>query len=84
MARGLLTSGHQVDLVLGVAGSGKTTMLAAVRQGFEAAGYEVLGTATSGQAAKAWERAPGSLLVRWRRCAWRLEHGREALRRAMS
>jgi ABC-type Fe3+/spermidine/putrescine transport system ATPase subunit len=34
----LLTSGHQVDFVLGVAGSGKTTMLAAVRAGFEAAG----------------------------------------------
>jgi len=45
-------SGHRLDLVTGVAGSGKTTTLAAVRDGFESAGYTVLGTATSGQAAK--------------------------------
>ncbi len=54
-------------------------MLAAVRQGFEAAGYEVLGTATSGQAAQALGEGAG---VRSRTVAslrWRLEHGREAL-----
>ena len=42
-------SGHRLDLVTGVAGSGKTTTLTAVREGFESAGYIVLGTATSGQ-----------------------------------
>jgi Tfp pilus assembly pilus retraction ATPase PilT len=36
------TSGRGVDLVVGVAGSGKTTALAAARDAFEAAGYEVV------------------------------------------
>ena len=48
----ILTSGRGVELVVGIAGSGKTTALAAVRDGFEAAGYEVVGTSTSGQAAR--------------------------------
>lgn len=52
VAIGLLASGHRLDVVVGVAGSGKTTTLAAVRDGFERTGYTVLGTATSGQAAK--------------------------------
>jgi hypothetical protein len=46
------TSGRGAELVLGVAGSGKTTMLSVARQAFEFGGYEVLGTATSGQAAR--------------------------------
>ena len=48
-----MTSGHSVDLVIGVAGAGKSTTLGAVRAGVEAACYRVLGTATSGHAAKA-------------------------------
>ena len=52
VAIGLMASGHRFDLVMGVAGSGKTTTLAAVREGCESAGYSVLGTATSGQAAR--------------------------------
>ena len=79
VATGLLTSGHQVDFVLGVAGSGKTTMLAAVRQGFEAAGYEVLGTATSGQAAKALGEGAGITSRTVAALRWRLEYGREVL-----
>jgi len=35
---GILTSGRGVELVVGIAGSGKTTALAAARDGFEAAG----------------------------------------------
>ena len=46
------TSGRGVDLVVGVAGSGKTTALAALRDAFEAEGYDVIGTSTSGQAAR--------------------------------
>jgi conjugative relaxase-like TrwC/TraI family protein len=38
VALGLLTAGHRFDVVVGVAGAGKTTTLAAVRAGFEAAG----------------------------------------------
>ncbi|HTW10906.1 MAG TPA: AAA family ATPase, partial [Acidimicrobiales bacterium] len=59
VAMGLLTSGHSADFLLGVAGSGKTSTLSAVRAGFEAAGYTVLGTAVSGQAAKALDEGAG-------------------------
>jgi conjugative relaxase-like TrwC/TraI family protein len=77
---GICTSGHGVDLVLGVAGAGKTTALNAVRLGFEDAGYTVVGTATSGQAARTLGRDAGietsstlaSLL-------WRLDHRRTQL-----
>jgi conjugative relaxase-like TrwC/TraI family protein len=56
---GILTSGRGVELVVGVAGSGKTTALAAARDGFEAAGYELVGTSTSGQAARTLGREAG-------------------------
>jgi conjugative relaxase-like TrwC/TraI family protein len=45
---GVCTSGAGVDLVLGVAGAGKTTTISAVRHAYEAAGYRVVGTSTSG------------------------------------
>jgi len=48
----ICSSGRGVELVVGVAGAGKTTMLAAVAAAFEASGCEVLGTATAGQAAR--------------------------------
>ena len=79
VAKGLLTSGHAFDLVVGVAGSGKTTTLSAVRAGFEAAGYKVLGTATSGQAAKALGEGAGIEPRTLASLTLRLEHGREAL-----
>ena len=53
------TSGRGVELVVGIAGSGKTTALAAARDAFEAAGYEVIGTSTSGQAARTLSREAG-------------------------
>ena len=72
----LATSGRGGELVLGVAGAGKTTMLDVVRAAFEADGYRVLGTSTSGQAARSLgdqahveARTVASLL-------WRLEHDR--------
>ncbi len=37
--RALLTSGNGYDLVIGQAGTGKTTMLGAARIGWEEAGY---------------------------------------------
>ena len=79
VAKGLLISGHSLDLVVGVAGSGKTTTLAAVRSGFEAAGYKVLGTATSGQAAKALGEGAGVESRTVASLTWRLEHYREVL-----
>ena len=75
------TSGRQLELVLGVAGAGKTTALDALRASFEDGGYRVIGTATSGQAARTLgdaahleSRTTASLL-------WRLRHGHETLDR---
>ncbi|MFP5322362.1 MAG: MobF family relaxase [Acidimicrobiia bacterium] len=75
------TSGRQLELVLGVAGAGKTTALDALRASFEASGHRVIGTATSGQAARTLgdaahleSRTTTSLL-------WRLRHGHETLDR---
>ncbi len=75
-AIGVATSGRGGELVLGVAGAGKTTMLDVVRAAFEADGYRVLGTSTSGQAARTLgdevhveARTVASLL-------WRLAHDR--------
>jgi len=79
VAKGLLTSGHSLDLVVGVAGSGKTSTLSAVREGFEAAGYKVLGAATSGQAAKALGEGAGVASRTVASLTWRIEHGHEAL-----
>ncbi len=76
----MCTSGRGLDLMVGVAGSGKTTALNVALIAFEAAGYEVVGTSTSGQAARTLGRQAGisdsrtlaSLL-------WRLDHGRLCL-----
>ncbi|MGH9266320.1 MAG: ATP-dependent DNA helicase, partial [Acidimicrobiales bacterium] len=71
----ILTSGRGVDLVVGVAGSGKTTALAAARDAFEAAGYELVGTSTSGQAARTLGREAG--IAQSRTLAslnWRIAH----------
>jgi conjugative relaxase-like TrwC/TraI family protein len=72
----LATSGRGAELVLGVAGAGKTTMVDVVRAAFEAGGYRVVGTSTSGQAARTLgdeahleSRTVASLL-------WRLDHDR--------
>jgi conjugative relaxase-like TrwC/TraI family protein len=79
VAKALMTSGHSLDLVVGVAGSGKTTTLAAVRAGFEDAGYTVLGAATSGQAAMALGQGSGVNSSTVASLTWRLDHQRLAL-----
>ncbi|MGA8682079.1 MAG: MobF family relaxase [Acidimicrobiales bacterium] len=71
----ICTSGRGAELVEGVAGAGKTTMLKVVAAAFTEAGYQVLGTATSGQAARTLSseaeigesRTLASLI-------WRLDH----------
>jgi ATP-dependent exoDNAse (exonuclease V) alpha subunit len=76
----ICTSGRGAELVLGVAGSGKTSMVSVVREAFESAGYEVLGTATSGQAARNLGREAG--IDQSRTLAslrWRLDHRRISL-----
>jgi hypothetical protein len=77
---GITTSGRGVELVEGVAGSGKTTVMAAVRDTFESSGFTVIGTSTSGQAARTLGREAG--LSESRTLAslrWRLEHDRMRL-----
>jgi len=68
------TSGRGVDLVVGIAGSGKTTALAAARDAFEAAGYEVVGTSTSGQAARTLSREAGIDSRTLASLNWRIAH----------
>jgi hypothetical protein len=75
VAMGLMTGGHSLDVVVGIAGSGKTTTLSAVRAGFETAGYTVLGTATSGQAAKTLGEGAGMESRTIASMTWRLDHG---------
>jgi conjugative relaxase-like TrwC/TraI family protein len=48
----VFASGRSLDLIVGVAGSGKTTALDVLRAGYEGNGYRVLGTAISGQASR--------------------------------
>ena len=77
---GIATSGRAVDLVEGVAGSGKTTVMAAVRDAFEDAGYRVLGTSTSGQAARTLGTEAGIATSRTlASLRWRIEHDRLSL-----
>jgi ATP-dependent exoDNAse (exonuclease V) alpha subunit len=61
-------------VVVGVAGSGKTTALEVLRSAFEEEGYRVLGTAISGQAARTLhdEAGVGSRTIA--SLVWRLEH----------
>ncbi|MGH3372522.1 MAG: MobF family relaxase, partial [Nocardioidaceae bacterium] len=76
MVTGICRSGEGVSLVLGVAGAGKTTALHCVADAYRVAGYEIIGTATSGQAARTLGREAG--LDRARTLAslcWRLDHG---------
>jgi conjugative relaxase-like TrwC/TraI family protein len=79
-AIGICTSGRGAEIVVGVAGAGKTTMLRAVADAFERSGHQVLGTATSGQAAHNLAQEAG--IGESRTLAsliWRLEHGQVSL-----
>lgn len=79
---GVCTSGAGVDLVLGVAGAGKTTAIAGVRHAYEKAGYRVVGTSTSGQAARTLGTEAGIGVSRTlRSLLWRVDHGRLELDR---
>jgi conjugative relaxase-like TrwC/TraI family protein len=74
---GIATSGRGVELVEGVAGSGKTTVMAAVRDAFESGGFTVIGTSTSGQAARTLGREAGLTESRTlTSLRWRIQHER--------
>lgn len=68
-------SGRAVDVVVGIAGSGKTTALDAATTALEEAGYRVIGTATSGQAARTLGDAAGIEARTMRSLLWQLDHG---------
>ncbi|HEX2700491.1 MAG TPA: AAA family ATPase, partial [Acidimicrobiales bacterium] len=67
-------SGRGLDVVVGVAGSGKTNALEVVRSAFEAEGHRVLGTAISGQAARSLSTEAGVESRTVASMVWRLEH----------
>ncbi len=57
--RALLTSGNGYDLVIGQAGTGKSTMLGAAKIGWEQAGFRVIGTAVAARTAADLEAGTG-------------------------
>jgi Ti-type conjugative transfer relaxase TraA len=54
-----ITDGHDLGIVVGYAGTGKSAMLGLARETWEAAGYEVRGVALSGIAAENLESGSG-------------------------
>ena len=58
-ARHLTAEPGRVAVLVGDAGTGKSTSMQAVREGYEAAGYQVLGAAPSGKAAAGLEESTG-------------------------
>lgn len=57
--RALLSSGNGYDVVIGQAGTGKTTLLGAARIGWEEAGFRVIGTAVAARTAADLETDTG-------------------------
>lgn len=72
-------SDGRVQFVVGVAGDGKTTALDAATSALEADGHRVIGTSTSGQAARTLGAEAAIEAATVASLLWRLDHGRERL-----
>lgn len=75
----LCRSDRAVTVMVGVAGSGKTTVLDAAAEALEGSGYRVLGTSTSGQAARNLGSEARVEARTFASLLWRLDHGQTTL-----
>jgi Ti-type conjugative transfer relaxase TraA len=72
-----VTGQGDLAVVVGIAGAGKSTMLASARRAWEAAGYSVKGASLAGIAAESLEKAsgiPARTLASWE---WNWDKGRD-------
>ncbi|MGH8999664.1 MAG: ATP-dependent DNA helicase [Acidimicrobiia bacterium] len=72
--RTICAEGRCLSLVLGVAGAGKTTAIRCVADAYAAAGFTVVGTATSGQATRTLGREADIESRTLASVFWRLDH----------